>query len=534
MKNIKYILLTIIAIATTISCVKDELQDSLPPLVEGGEVKLNEIMSTGDPDWLELYNTTDADIDITGYALGDSGSVWTIPNMTIPANGHVAFDCDGLDTNGSTNFKISSGGENIKLFNAAEELIDEIETPDMSAQEGLTYGREVDGEDVWTIMSPTKGAANSNENSAPIIIAEPLTEFMDVYSVQVSDADGLASVKLVQMINEGVQSIDMALVDGEYKTSVTRANVGETVLYYVVATDTTGLVSYYPENGNNEPAEFTVAGGLVELVFAGTSDGNIGDVTFYATPHYPNQVDEIKLYYLLPGEFQDDNNDDKHNVVLEQNGDVWEGVIPAQNTDDVVRYYVRVEYIDGTKTYYPEEEDGGEFNHDYGTTWPFYTVEAIVYDDVIETTYTFTEGPLVSVTFPTNPIPNSDINIVLTYETTDVIDDARIYFDVGETPIYDSDNKVKGADDSSFTQTGVTINLKDVVAVNGLIVSDTGNKTTFFVRIQTEDTVGNALAEYYYGSDGSMYLDDTPGGGTTDDSDFFKADPSLWDVLDVQ
>ena len=138
MKNIKYILLTIIAIATTISCVKDELQDSLPPIVEGGEVKLNEIMSTGDPDWLELYNTTDSDIDITGYALGDSNSVWTIPNMTIPANGHVAFDCDGLDTNGSTNFKISSGGENIRLFNASEELIDEIETPDMSAQEGLT------------------------------------------------------------------------------------------------------------------------------------------------------------------------------------------------------------------------------------------------------------------------------------------------------------------------------------------------------------------------------------------------------------
>jgi len=533
MKNVKYLLMTIIAIATTISCVKDELQDNLPPIVEGGDVKLNEIMSTGDPDWLELYNTTDEDIDITGYVLGDSNAVWTIPSMTIPANGHVTFDCDGLDTNGSTNFKISSGGENIKLFNASEELIDEIETPDMSAQEGLTYGREVDGEDTWSIMSPTKGATNSNENSAPIIIAEPLTEFMDVYSVQVSDADGLASVKLIHMINGGVQSIDMVLVDSEYKTSVTRANVGKTVKYYVVATDLTGLVSYYPENGNNEPAEFIVAGGIEELEFAGTDVGYIGDVTFVATPYYPNQVDEVKLYYLLPGELQDDTNDDKHSVELTQNGGTWEGFIPAQNTDDIISYYLRVKYNEGTKTYYPEEEDGG-FNHDYGTTWPSYTVEAVDYDDVEEITYTFTAGPLISITFPINPTPNTDINLVLTYESTDVINDARIYFDVGDSPVYDSDNKIKGKNDPSFTQTGVTINLRDVEAVNGLIISDSGNKTTFFVRMQTEDAGGNDLAEYYYGSDGSMYLDDTPGGGSTDESDFFKADPSLWDELNVQ
>jgi len=454
--------------------------------------------------------------------------------MTIPANGFVAFDCDGLDTNGSTNFKISSGGENIKLFNAAAELIDEIETPDMSAQEGLTYGREIDGEDVWIVMGPTKGAPNSNENAAPIIIAEPLTEFMDVYSVQVSDADGLASVKLVQMINDGVQSFDMALVDGEYKTSVPRANVGETVSYYVVATDITGLVSYYPENGNIEPAEFTVAGGLVELVFAGTSDGNIGDVTFTATPHYPNQVEEIKLYYLLPGELQDDTNDDKHSVVLEQNGEIWEGAIPAQNTDDVVRYYLRVEYEEGTKTYYPVEEDvEGGFNHDYGTTWPFYTVEAIVYDDVVETTVNSTEGPLTSVTFPTNPVPGTDFPVVLAYSSTETILEARIYFDVRETPAYVKDNKIKGEDDPSFTQTGVTINMANVDAEDedGEFTGNTsvtGTTVTFYVRIATE------TAEYYYGNDGSMYLDDTPGGGTTDESDAFKADTSLWNVFNVQ
>jgi hypothetical protein len=55
-----------------------------------------------------------------------------------------------------------------------------------------------------------------------------------------------------------------------------------------------------------------------------------------------------------------------------------------------------------------------------------------------------------------------------------------------------------------------------------------------YVRIATEDASGNAIAEYYYGSDGSMYLDDTPSGGTTDQSDAFKGDPSLWNMFTIQ
>lgn len=540
MKNLKYLLVTLFALALTISCVDDEMMESPLPPVVGGEVKLNEIMSTGDPDWLELYNITTEDIDITGYELGDSNSRWVIPTMIIPAGGYVTFDCDGLDTNGSTNFKISSGGENIVLFNPAGELIDEITTPDMAAQVGLTYGREIDGGDNWLVMSPTKGAANSNVNNPPVIVADPLTEFMNVYAVQASDADGIASVKLIQMINDGVQSIEMALVGDEYKVSVPRGLVGDLVKYYVVATDNTGLQTYYPENGNNEPAEFTVVGGLEELDIEGESAGFRGEVTFTATPYYPAQVDEIRLYYLLPGELQDDVNDDKTIVVLTSNGDdTWGGVVPAQNTDDVISYYLRVEYIDGTKTYYPLEEediDGNvisDFNHDFGTTWPTYTVEAIVYDTVVDLTVTYTDGPLTSVTFPTNPIPGTDFPVVLTYVSAENIDEARIYFDVRDVPAYVKNNKVKGEDDASFTQTGVTVNMANIDAEDddGVFTGNTGvtgTTVTFYVRMAT------ATAEYYYGSDGSMYLDDTPGGGTTDQSDAFKGDTDLWNVLNVQ
>ncbi len=537
MKNYKYLVFSLLLILFSVtSCVKDEVFQEEGPDVATSTVKLNEIMSTGSPDWLELYNGGTESVDLSGYKLTDSSQEWFIDNLTISAGSYVTFDCDDSNVpNVSTNFKISSGGEKITLYNAAGEEIDKKTTPNMAAQVGLTYGREIDGGDIWVVQGASKGVANSNVNNAPVLIAEPLTEFTDVYEVTASDADGIASVKLVYLVNGGVQTIEMALVSGSYKASVPQANVGDAVNYYVVATDTTGKVSYYPENGSNEPAEFVVAGGVNELTIEGENPGFRGEVTFTVTPFYPDQVDEIRLYYLLPGEQQDEDNgfDDKTKVELEQDGDTFSGVIPAQNTDDVISYYLRVEYLDGTKTYYPIEEDGGTFNHDLGTTWPSYTVEAITYEDVVETTVNSTEGPLTSITFPTNPVPGTDINLVLTYTSTENIDEVRIYFDVRDTPAYVKNNKIKGEDDASFTQTGVTINMADVDAEDedGAFTSNTsvtGTTVTFYVRIAT------ATAEYYYGSDGSMYLDNADDDSDDDVTDDFKDDPSLWNVYNVQ
>jgi len=535
MKNIKYLFAILFTLTAVVSCVEDDIIERNTPPVIGSVLKLNEIMSkdvNDNPDWIEVYNSGDVDMDISGYILNDKDVAdggFAIPNGTIiKTNGFYVVDED------ESGIKVSSGGEDVSLSKPDKTVIDFTTTPDMSQDVGLTWAREIDGDGEWMVSNATKGASNGSAvNVPPIISAEPLTEFMDVYSVLASDADGIATVKLVQMINGGVQSIEMALVNNEYKATVPRGLVGDVVKYYVVATDNTGLSSYYPENGNNEPAEFTVAGGLEELEIEGEEPGFRGEVTFTATPYYPAQVDEIRLYYLLPGELQDDINDDKTKVVLTQDGDNYVGVIPEQNTDDIISYYLRVEYIDGTKTYYPLEVEGGDFDHDFGTTWPNYTVEAISYEDVIDQTVTYTDGPLTSVVFPTNPVPGTDMNVVLTYASAENIDEARIYFDVRDTPAYIKGNKVKGENDGSFTQTGVTINLADIDAEdeNGDFsgnTSITGTKVTFYVRIAT------ASAEYYYGSDGSMYLDDTPGGGTTDESDAFKADTSLWNVLNVQ
>ncbi len=530
MKNLKYLFLTMIIFSATYSCVEDEVMTKEGPVVEGSVLKLNEIMSkdvNDAPDWIEVYNAGTTDMDISGYFVNDKATAaggYEIPAGTIITAGGFYL----VDANESGE-SISSGGEDVSLAEPDGTIIDHTVTPDMSSNVGLTWAREIDGAGEWKVSSPTPASSNgSAANTAPILAASPLTEFIDVYTVTASDADGISSVKLIFMAGESVQSIDMALVDGEYKTSVPKAKVGELVRYYVVAKDNTGLITYYPSNGNNTPAEYTVVGGVQDLEIAGEMDGNRGDVTFTVTALYPDQVDEIRLYYLLPGQMQDDVNDEKEKVVLDKDGDTFLGVIPALNAEGVVRYYIRVEYIDGTKTYYPIE-NGGDFNHDLGTTWPWYTVEAIVYDDVVETTINPTVGPLTSLTFPTNPVPGTDINLVLAFTSSEEILEARVYFAVGDAPVYVKANKVSGEDDATFTQTSVIINLKDVVTDgDGLSLSETGAKVSFYVRIAT------ATAEYYYSNTGAMSIDDTPGGGTTDESDAFKADPSLWNVYIVQ
>jgi len=541
MKKYRYLLIILIALTTTYSCIEDEAFEKEITTVEGSVLKLNEIMSkdvNDNPDWIEIYNGGSEDIDISGYILNDKDVAlggFEIPAGTaIVAGGFYVVDTD------VSGIKVSSGGEDVSLSKPDGTVIDLTTTPDMSSDVGLTWAREIDGDGEWMVSSPTSGTSNgSAANTAPILGATELTEFDRVYSVTASDADGISSVKLVYMVNDGVVSLDMSLVDGDYKTTVPAAMVGDIVKYYVIATDLSGLSTVYPENGTETPGEYTVAGGIDELEIEGANPGYRGEVTFTANPYYSEQVDEVRLYYLLPGESQDDVNDDKTKVVLTQSGDGFVGVIPEQNTDDVVRYYIRVEYIDGTKTYYPMETFDTEgnitsdFNHDIGTTWPSYTVEAIVYDDVVNSTVNYTEGPLTSVIFPTNPVPGSACNVVLAYSSTENIDEARIYFDVRETPAYVKANKVKGEDDATFTQTGVTINLADLDAENeGGVYSGntgiTGTTVVFYVRIAT------ATNEYYYGSDGSMYLDNVADGADDGITDAFKANTALWDSFTVQ
>jgi len=146
----------------------------------GTSVVINEVMVSNyewiqDPqgdydDWIEIYNAGDEAIDIGGMYLTDRrlnpDGWWQIPEdspeTTIPAGGYLLIWADG-DTGDSpglhANFKLSASGEEIILFDARGNLIDNIifdtQLPDVS------YGRYPDASNDWRVFDiPTPREGN--------------------------------------------------------------------------------------------------------------------------------------------------------------------------------------------------------------------------------------------------------------------------------------------------------------------------------------------------------------------------------------
>jgi len=479
-------------LSATYSCVEDEIMTKEGPVVEGSVLKLNEIMSkdVGDnPDWIEVYNSGTQDMNISGYFLNDKATAggYEIPAGTIITAGGFYL----VDANESGE-SISSGGEDVSLAEPDGTIIDHTITPDMSSNVGLTWAREIDGAGEWKVSSPTPASSNgSAANAAPILDASDLTELDRVYSVSASDADGIASVKLVYMVNDGVVSLDMPLVDNKYRTSVPLARVGDMVKFYVIAVDNTGLSSVYPENGTETPGEYTVIGGVEEVVFSEVETAvGVYEFSFSSKVYYTDQVDELRLYYLLPGESQDDITeafDDKHTVKVstpDGNG-LFKASIPDLAKTTELRYYIRVEYVDGTKTYYPMEEDGAAFDHDLGTTWPTVTVGEI----------------------PVAPINGFSELTIVNEAATDLSFDVKVEYDNGDPQEvkfyyiinYNAATYVEGNDRVSITWAGdlpTADNMYDfAIATADLTVGDT---VSWYIRAKD----GNGDKMYYtFGKD---------------------------------
>lgn len=119
-------------------------------------------------DWIELYNSSDASVDISGYFLSDkidNPTKWAVPSGTIiPANGYFLFQASGRDEvsggNYHTNFKITqTKNEAVVLTDNTGTVLDSyvIEVPN---QLDHSYARIPDGGDWQVQTSPTPQTQN--------------------------------------------------------------------------------------------------------------------------------------------------------------------------------------------------------------------------------------------------------------------------------------------------------------------------------------------------------------------------------------
>ncbi|MNJ83085.1 CotH protein [compost metagenome] len=136
-------------------------------------------------DWIELYNTGAAAVDLTGYYLSDNDNnpqKWQIPSGSIPANGYKMVYCSGRG--------LVSGNELHPNFNLAQTsnewfiltspggvTVDFIEFTQMTKQ-NHSIGRQTNGATTWKLfLTPTPGASNTGGinfyTSTPVFSVAP-------------------------------------------------------------------------------------------------------------------------------------------------------------------------------------------------------------------------------------------------------------------------------------------------------------------------------------------------------------------------
>jgi hypothetical protein len=186
MKKISPIILLFLCLFAFSSCVKDRLYvpDSIdpnqPPVPVDTTIKLtiNEFLASNNtisvpgytyfPDWIEIYNAGEVDVNLAGYSITDdlntkdkyvfpSGSSSTI----IKSKSYLLILADDSVALGPlhASFSLSKSGESIGLYSPSLIALDSI---NYSAQTSdKSYGRLPNGSGSWQeLTTPTPNAAN--------------------------------------------------------------------------------------------------------------------------------------------------------------------------------------------------------------------------------------------------------------------------------------------------------------------------------------------------------------------------------------
>jgi hypothetical protein len=138
-------------------------------------IRLNEIMPANNDncrdeagehdDWIELYNPTDAPVDLGGCSLTDDTSLprrSVIPDgLIIQAKSTLLFWADGTPAQGKDHlsFRLSRAEEEVVFYDAQARQVDLFHW--LNATANYSFARFPDGTGAWqTCRNPTCGESN--------------------------------------------------------------------------------------------------------------------------------------------------------------------------------------------------------------------------------------------------------------------------------------------------------------------------------------------------------------------------------------
>lgn len=268
---IRYLLLTqvLLNLIYFAACSQKDPEEPTPsgPVT----VAFNEINATGSPDWIELYNYGDEDVDIQGFVVYDRvDAKYTLPQGHIIKPGDfLILICDDQGTGLNMPFRLTSEGEVVTIEDGNGNVLDRVTFPALG--DGLTYARFPDGTGEWQITGfETKNGTNG---SGPVTYFRsysyspeiPMANDDIVFSIQVSDNANVGSILFMYSF-EGASfnSIAMSATSGGQYTATLPAVSDEGELrYYFKLTDNGGAESFLPADAPEKPFDMTLTSGEV-------------------------------------------------------------------------------------------------------------------------------------------------------------------------------------------------------------------------------------------------------------------------------
>lgn len=237
------------------------------------DLRLNEVMTDNKvtladpdepgeaPDWIEIYNPTNAAISLDGLALtDDEENLVKFPittGLSVPPFGFIIFYADDDPRQGPThtNFKLSQDGEYLALVKVDNlGVIDFLAVPALLTDQA--YGRLPDGIGAPQILSfATPGGSNGGDPPRILDVSKPPVPAPADASVTVTatitDVDAIVSAAVVYSTTAGgEQQVAMTNVGGAtYVGAIPGQSSGTLVSYYVMAIDEDGESNRLPLPG---------------------------------------------------------------------------------------------------------------------------------------------------------------------------------------------------------------------------------------------------------------------------------------------
>lgn len=140
---------------------------------------INEVFPDGtkdatDPDWVEIYNDSEIEVDLGGYAFYDDGiksSNGSKPKriieegVKIPAKGFLVMKAETYASTYTVEFGLSTSGDAVYLENKDGVVVASLDFNGIVTSGKKSYGRKPDGSATLTLFNTaTKGTSNNDAN----------------------------------------------------------------------------------------------------------------------------------------------------------------------------------------------------------------------------------------------------------------------------------------------------------------------------------------------------------------------------------